>query len=109
MNILHMTKPGEHETVVRRFAAALGDGFDVVMWAPDRPFAGQVKGAVAVVDMGTSRAWHDPSQHARPGSSCGKCSVPGMTNSTSTFSGRTASQWPTRLDSSAPGPWQSML
>jgi phosphoglycerate dehydrogenase-like enzyme len=47
--VLYLTRPGDINPWHKDFAAALGDGFEVPIWAPDRPFASQVTGAVAVV------------------------------------------------------------
>jgi phosphoglycerate dehydrogenase-like enzyme len=52
MKVLYMTKPGNASPWYESFLAALGDNLDVQMWAQERAFAGQVKGAVAVVDVG---------------------------------------------------------
>lgn len=52
MKVLFMTNPGSVSPWYEDFLAALGDDFDVEMWVPDRPFATQVTGAIAVVDVG---------------------------------------------------------
>jgi phosphoglycerate dehydrogenase-like enzyme len=52
MKVLYMTKPGSVSPWYAEFLAALGDDFDVMMWDPDRSFAVQVNGVVAVVDAG---------------------------------------------------------
>jgi phosphoglycerate dehydrogenase-like enzyme len=47
-----MSKPGNFTPWADDFARALGDGFEVLRWDPGKPFAEQVKGAVAVADIG---------------------------------------------------------
>ena len=47
-----MTDPANVNPWRDDFAAALGDDFEVELWAADQPFAPQVKGALAVVDVG---------------------------------------------------------
>ncbi len=54
MKGLYMTKPGNVSPWYEEFVAALGGDFEVVTWAPDRPFDAQVKDALAVVDVGAS-------------------------------------------------------
>ncbi|MBV9334853.1 MAG: hypothetical protein JO243_03090, partial [Solirubrobacterales bacterium] len=52
MKVLVMSKPGNFTPWADDFARALGEGFDVVLWDPERPFAEQVDGAVTVADIG---------------------------------------------------------
>lgn len=52
MKVLYVTEPGNVSPWYQDFVAALGGEFEVVMWAPDRPFAAQVQNAIAVVDVG---------------------------------------------------------
>jgi phosphoglycerate dehydrogenase-like enzyme len=52
MKVLYMAKPGDMDPWYQDFAAALGDKFEVVKWAPGRPFASQAQGALAVADEG---------------------------------------------------------
>ncbi len=52
MKVLYMTQPGDVNPWYQDFVTALGEGFDVPIWAPERPFASQVQDALAVVDVG---------------------------------------------------------
>jgi phosphoglycerate dehydrogenase-like enzyme len=52
MKVLVMSKPGNFAPWADDFAQALGDGFEVAIWQPDKPFAEQVRGAIAVADIG---------------------------------------------------------
>ncbi|MGH9122213.1 MAG: NAD(P)-dependent oxidoreductase, partial [Acidimicrobiales bacterium] len=52
MKLLYMTDPGNVDPWHRDFVASLGDEWEVVMWSAERPFAAQVEGALAVVDVG---------------------------------------------------------
>jgi phosphoglycerate dehydrogenase-like enzyme len=54
MKVLYMSDPGDVSPWYDDFVAALGGEFEVLMWAPDQPFASQVQDAVAVVDSGAS-------------------------------------------------------
>ncbi len=54
MKVLYMARPGDASPWYRDFIAALGDEFDVVRCADDRPFALQVHGAMGVADEGVS-------------------------------------------------------
>jgi phosphoglycerate dehydrogenase-like enzyme len=51
---LFMSKPGNASPWLEEFDAALGDAAEVDVWSPEQPFAGQVKGARAVVDAGAA-------------------------------------------------------
>lgn len=52
MKVLYLARPGDLSPWYQGFAAALGDGFEVVRWAPGRSFASQVQDALAVADEG---------------------------------------------------------
>jgi phosphoglycerate dehydrogenase-like enzyme len=52
MKVLYMTKPENVSPWYEDFLGALGDDFEVEMWVRERPFASQVGGAVAVVNVG---------------------------------------------------------
>src|ERR1700744_4020117 len=52
MKVLVMSKPGNFAPWAEDFARALGEGFEVVRWDPEKSFAEQVHGAVAVADIG---------------------------------------------------------
>jgi phosphoglycerate dehydrogenase-like enzyme len=52
MKVLVLSKPGNFTPWADDFAQALGDGFQVAIWDPDKPFAEQVHGAIAVADIG---------------------------------------------------------
>jgi phosphoglycerate dehydrogenase-like enzyme len=52
VKVLVMSKPGNFSPWADDFAQALGEGFEVVVWDPQRPFAEQVQGAVAIADIG---------------------------------------------------------
>jgi phosphoglycerate dehydrogenase-like enzyme len=54
MKILYLANPGNVSPWYQGFVAAVQDEFEVLRWAPERPFASQVEGAVAVVDEGVS-------------------------------------------------------
>lgn len=49
-----MARHGDVSPWYHGFTAALGDGFEVVEWAPGQPFASQVQDAVAVADEGVA-------------------------------------------------------
>ncbi len=51
-----MSKPGNFTPWADDFARALGEGFEAVLWDPEKPFAEQVDGAVAVADIGAPLA-----------------------------------------------------
>jgi phosphoglycerate dehydrogenase-like enzyme len=52
MKVLYVAQPGAVHPWHEDFTAALGDEFEVPMWTPGQPFAAQVKGAVAVANVG---------------------------------------------------------
>jgi phosphoglycerate dehydrogenase-like enzyme len=54
MKVLYMARPGDLSPWYHDFAAALGEEFEVAMWAPGRPFASQIQDALAVADEGTA-------------------------------------------------------
>jgi phosphoglycerate dehydrogenase-like enzyme len=56
MKVLVMSKPGNFSPWADDFTRALGDGFEVARWNSEKPFAEQVRGAVAVADIGAPLA-----------------------------------------------------
>jgi phosphoglycerate dehydrogenase-like enzyme len=52
MKVLYMTEPGNLSPWYEDFVTVLGAEFEVLAWAPDRPFVSQVQGTLAVVDGG---------------------------------------------------------
>ena len=52
MKVLYVAEPGDVNPWYQDFVAALGDGFEVPVWARGQPFASQVQDAVAVVNVG---------------------------------------------------------
>ena len=52
IKVLYMARPGNVSTWYQDFGSALGGEFEVVRWAPGRPFASQVQDVLAVADEG---------------------------------------------------------
>jgi hypothetical protein len=47
-----VAEPGDVNPWYQDFVAALGDGFEVPVWAPEQPFAAQGQDAIAVANVG---------------------------------------------------------